>query len=69
MKFRRELKDIFFAKLRKTNVKIIAKNRKRRKKILLEKHENKRFLKMLSRFKVKAPKRLRTHKKIKRGGA
>jgi hypothetical protein len=40
---RRELKDKIFAKLRKTNVKIIAK--KCRKKILLEKHKNKRFWK------------------------
>jgi len=32
LKSRRELKNKIFAKLRKTNVKIIAKNRKRRKK-------------------------------------
>ena len=44
---RRELKDKIFAKLRKTNVKIIAKKRKieKKKKILLEKHKNKRFWK------------------------
>ena len=43
---RRELKDKIFAKLRKTNVKIIAKKRKiEKKKILLEKHKNERFWK------------------------
>jgi hypothetical protein len=47
VKSRRELRDKIFAKLRKTNVKIIAKNAKNRKKkkILLEKHKNKRFWK------------------------
>jgi DNA polymerase elongation subunit (family B) len=45
VKSRRELRDKIFAKLRKTNVKIIAKKAKNRKKkkILLEKHKNKLF--------------------------